>query len=158
MWNKNKNFGKYLFSVLVCLLLICCSIPVDRKDEKDYEFSNIEIILEYFPESETVKGHFIINSGFQLGDLVIEDPKNNTIMDFYSDDVKVHPNYLEFSTSRTSLRDFKKSYPKGKYTFSSWRATSSLSESNYNLSFGFTDPPEIINPPEKHILKKTRIC
>ena len=152
IYTENNLIGN-LLPAMICFLFLCCgSQPADNPEQTKPEFRNIEIVLEYFPDSETVKGHFIVNSGFKLGDLSIENPKNNLILDFYSDDIKVHPNYLEFSTSPAKLSDFKKSFPKGEYKFSSWRAESSLSEKVYKLSFGFTEPPEFIYPPEKHIL------
>ena len=148
-----QNTISYLLPAAICFLFLCCgSQPADNSEETNPEFRNIEIVLEYFPDSETVKGHFIVNPGFKLGDLSIENPEKNIILDFYSDDIKIHPNYLEFSTSQAKLSDFRKSFPKGEYKFSSWRAESSLSEKIYKLSFSFTEPPEFIYPPEKHIL------
>ena len=142
---------------LVFLFLTSCNDSNDifRPDEVPNigpEFKNIEVILEYFANSDTVKGHFIVNSGFDLGDLTIENPDNNVILDFFSDELKIHPNYLEFSTTQSSLKDFKRSYPKGEYKFSTWRGVNSMTKSSYNLSFEFSRPPEILHPPSKHFL------
>lgn len=155
---NNKNFYgcAFLFG-LVFLFLTSCNdsknmFSPDEKSNNNTDFKNIEVILEYFADSETVKGHFVVNPGFELGDLVIENPDNNVILDFFSDEIKIHPNYLEFSTSQTTLSEFKESFPKGEYKFSSWRAVNFQTKSIYNLSFEFSDPPEILYPPSRYLL------
>jgi len=159
---KRKNnqifYGRAFFFGLIFLFLTSCNDTNDiiqpyEPCSSGPDFKNIEVILEYFADSDTVKGHFIVNPGFQLGDLVIENPDKNIILDFFSDEINIHPNYLEFSTSQSTLSEFKRSYPKGEYKFSSWRAVNSQTQSVYNLSFEFADPPLIIHPPSKHLLK-----
>jgi len=103
MIRKNNQifYGRAFFFGLIFLFLTSCNdtndiIQPDEPRSNGPDFKNIEVILEYFADSDTVKGHFIVNPGFQLGDLVIENPDKNIILDFFSDEINIHPNYLEF--------------------------------------------------------------
>ena len=148
-----KLFSIVNFILIFILPLSSCKGSYDKGSGNHYSFNEIDISLEYLADKDTIKGHFIVKSGFNLGDLVVENPNEDVILDFFSDEISVYPNFIAFSTAEKTYSDFKESYPVGEYKIYSSRATGVYTQGISKLTYDFPDAPEILFPESGYLIK-----